>query len=234
MKIHYLKLGDLNEDELQQVWCVLKDIRGTLNIRYANKPIKSILVSLNQKNYNISISPAKVHEILSEFQRKGILKILQANKFAKNLNAISVKINQRKFDSEYKEVKERVENLNLGKPRKETKTNLLITRDSNGDFYFRNKLCNFQNDEDIYYKVFVVVFERSDPNGFCSYSEIDKFLIQNGEDKLEDLDKIRKRITNAIPNLFRFTKNLPNKAPNGRPILSVKRGKGLIFYNPQI
>ena len=75
---------------------------------------------------------------------------------------------------------------------------------------------------------------ESDGNGFCDYETINKFLERNGEDKLDDIEKIRKRINNGVASLFRFTKNLPHKAPAGKEIVMIQRGKGLLFYNPKI
>ena len=230
MRMHYL-IEKLDKEELSKVWCALKDIKETLVIKHPSNA--TVLISLHPEDCNIS--PAKVYGVLEDLQRKGIFKILKRKKLDEGLDSVPVRIiNEEKFHSEYKKVENQAKQLGLIKSQKDTVGNLLITRDSNGDFYYRGKLINFQDEENIYYKVFAAVFEKSDANGFCSYHEIDKFLIQSGEDKLKDVDKINKRITNAVANLFRFTKNLPNKAPSGKPIIKVKRGRGLIFNNPRI
>jgi hypothetical protein len=111
----------------------------------------------------------------------------------------------------------------------------LISKNNLGQYFFSNKPLKFENTDTIYFKIFDVLYEKADTNGFCSYGEINKFLQESGEETLTDKAKIVERISNGLKNLLRYS-NLPKngKIQDGKPLIKTKRGKGLIFYNPPI
>ncbi len=229
----WVTIKDLPEESLSELWEFLKDIKNNLEV---DAPLKSISIPLFSKTCSSPTQKDWIRafrkKILKQLEkREKVLKRLKETK--KDADFAYVKLNIKKFNSFYEKVEKEIEKLSLIKrPREELKSNLLITRNKSGDFCYRGKLINFQNEDTIYYKVFVALFEKNHVNGFYSYKEIDKFLTQNGEKKLGNIDKAAKRITNAVVSLFRFTKNFQNKAPDGKRIIAVKKGKGLTFYNP--
>lgn len=110
----------------------------------------------------------------------------------------------------------------------------LIMRDkATGDFYFNGKLVECPDHDDIYFKIFIALYEKSDASGFLSYKNIDKYLADGGKKRLDDEKKKQQRIDNGLKNLFHRT-NLVKKTPDGKKLISRKRGKGLILYNPRI
>ena len=122
----------------------------------------------------------------------------------------------------------------ISKEHREDKPRLLITRDKKtGDFYFKNKLINFSNKNTIYYLLFECLCEKSDTKGFCSIETINKYLERHDKEKLIDDRKMKDRIKNGVIDLFRFS-DLHNETPDGKLLIKKERGKGLIFYNPQI
>jgi len=122
----------------------------------------------------------------------------------------------------------------LTKPKKTIGKNL-INRDSDGDFYYNNKLIEFKNKEDIYYLIFECLFEEGDIKGFCSYDKINKYLEKNGKDKHGDNEELKSkiRIKNGIDNLFRFS-NLINETPKGKKLIEKIAAKGVTLNNPPL
>lgn len=108
--------------------------------------------------------------------------------------------------------------------------NRLFTKDSHGKFYFDSKPIKGGRDG-IYFKIFVVLFEHGDAEGFVSYKDINKYLEETGEKILTDQKEIMVRINNGLKNFWHLTK-LKNKGPGGRVLIERKRGQGLILNNP--
>jgi hypothetical protein len=233
----------------------LQDVDFPIDIKYKTNFLNELKRKRIIKNYELKIErenlPPEIIDEISDLEL-GILPFISleelesAPKDYKTVDRFEMDYmafiecdpqkTKKRLEEDFKRIAERkeAEKRDLIKDQKDIASNFFINRNSNGDFYCRGKLIHFTNKDTIYYKVFVAVFEQNDPNGFCSYIEIDKFLIQDGENESLDTEKTTKRITNAVQNLFRFTKNLPQKAPDGRPIIDIKRGKGIVFYNPPI
>jgi len=127
-----------------------------------------------------------------------------------------------KTEKELKFIKTKIEN-------KDT----LITRNGNGDFYYKNKPIKFDNKETIYYLIFECLYERGDLEGFCSYENINKYLIEYGKIEYSDNRKIIDRIKNGIQCLFRFT-DLSERTPDNKSLIKKVKGKGMILYNPKL
>jgi len=143
--------------------------------------------------------------------------------------------------TQFKE-KERIEEIVEEKLKKERnrvkilkteKGKSLITRDKNGDFYYKNKLIKFENKDAIYYLIFECLYETEDINGFRSYEAINRYLEKNGKEEYTDERQIKDRIKNGVASLFRFS-NLPKKTPTGKEMIDIIRGKGLALNNPKI
>lgn len=114
------------------------------------------------------------------------------------------------------------------------KERLLITRDKiNGDFYYKNKLLEFENKKAIYYLIFECLYEKGDFNGFCSYETINEYLEERGKKELTDDRRIKDRIKNGVESLFRFS-DLHRKAPDGKNSIQKVRGDGISLYNPPV
>jgi len=102
MIIRYLTIKDLEDEEFQKVWCVFQEIKETLGIRY-----KSNFISVSLCPEKCKISKAKAYEILKEFQKKGILKILKIGKLNQSLDSVPVRVNKKRFNPAYKEAENR-------------------------------------------------------------------------------------------------------------------------------
>ena len=116
----------------------------------------------------------------------------------------------------------------------------LITRDSNGDYFYDGKRIEM-GQETIYYKVFDILYTMGDQRGFVSHEEIDRELIKRGLPESRDEKAKYKRIHNATLNeqqgLFRYAKvsgkKLRNETKDGRKLIELL-GKGLKLNNPTI
>ena len=116
----------------------------------------------------------------------------------------------------------------------------IISRNEDGNYLYEKKLIIVAKNT-IYYRVFDIMFLDSGQEGFLSYFDIDKKLQQRGEQKIQDKRKRETRIRNAISDtqgFFRFAKigdeTFKNILKDGRKIIEIKRGKGLIFNNQEI
>ena len=141
----------------------------------------------------------------------------------------------KKIEKDYRSIPEagKVKVGTIFLPKDTEKRKVLITRDKNGDFFYKNKLIKFEDKDAIYYLIFECLFEQSDLTGFCSYEIINRYLEKHGkEEYATDRQKID-RIKNGITNLFRFS-NLPFETHNKKKIIQKVKGKGAILYNPPL
>lgn len=141
----------------------------------------------------------------------------------------------KKIEKEYRAIPE-ADKTKVGViflPEEIEKRKIIIARDKNGDFFYKNKSIKFEDKDAIYYLIFECLFEQSDLAGFCSYEIINHYLEKHGkEEYTTDRQKID-RIKNGITNLFRFS-NLPSEAPDKKKIIQKVKGKGVILYNPPL
>ena len=114
----------------------------------------------------------------------------------------------------------------------------LITKDTRGDFFYDGKHIEMNKDS-IYYQLLDILFSHTDQQGFVSYEDIEKYLVQYSNPETTTSEERNKRISNALSNqLFRFAKingkPLQNKTLNGKELVEVIRGKGLKLNNQPI
>lgn len=112
----------------------------------------------------------------------------------------------------------------------------LITKDATGRFYFNGKTLNLSNDRAIYYKIFDCLFQHSlrmNENEVCAYEEINAYLVTHGKAFIKTKKDIRKRISNGLIDLYRFS-NLPKFLLNGDKLIITVKGLGLNLNNPTI
>ncbi|MCG2688702.1 hypothetical protein L6250_03680 [Candidatus Parcubacteria bacterium] len=130
------------------------------------------------------------------------------------------------------------------KPRKEEPAidkKKLVKRDGRGVFWYDEKEIKMSLSE-IYYQVFDALYTFADQNGFVSYEDIEKYLVQQyRRPPTTDMRKRNKRISNALSKtqgLFRYAKVnnrfLKNKTLDGRNLIKIVWGKGITFYNPKV
>ncbi len=116
---------------------------------------------------------------------------------------------------------------------KEIKKLKLVEMDSNGGYLYDQK--RIEMGRSIYSDIFDILFMFNDQNGFLSYNDIEKELVNRDRDPIS-LDELRnKRINNGIANLFRFAKigkgKFKNETKDRRKLIKIIRGKGLQFNN---
>lgn len=114
----------------------------------------------------------------------------------------------------------------------------LIEKDAQGDFLFDGKIITMGKGSE-YCLLFEILLDYSDQNGFLSYENIEKFLIKSGLVPENDTGKRNKRIQNLLhQGIFRYAKVQDNRfyngMPNGKPVIEIRRGRGLILNNPRI
>lgn len=116
----------------------------------------------------------------------------------------------------------------------------LIEKDGRGDFFYDGKRISISKDT-IYYKVFDAIYSNADQDGFTSYETVEKYLVLCGCSSKESSGKRDKRVNNAISKkqgLFRYAKVqgklLKNWTLDGKKLIEVLRGKGLILNNPSL
>lgn len=133
------------------------------------------------------------------------------------------------------------DNYSEDKTSKERTFFSLLNRSSMGDYFYNGIKVEVPKSAE-YFKAFDVLFTHCDQDGFLSYEDIEKGLVELGISKTEDRDSMIKRINNYILNknqgFFRYAKvngkKLKNKLPDGRLLVDKIRGKGLILNNPTI
>lgn len=114
---------------------------------------------------------------------------------------------------------------------------LLVSRDNaTGDYFYKNKIIAMDKNN-IYYKIFDILYLHNNGDGFLSYEEIEKHLRKRNE-PTKNKEVRDKRIKNAKNNLFRFAKigseRLKNEIPNGKKLIEIIRGRGLKLNNQEI
>lgn len=120
----------------------------------------------------------------------------------------------------------------LSQSKAEEKGTRLIVRDpGTGNFYFNGKLIKCNDQDNLYFRLLIILYLHADGNGLCSYKLIEKHLEAMDESPCRDPKKIAERVNNAIKTLFRYT-TLPKKTPDGHKIIEIKKGVGVIFFNP--
>lgn len=108
----------------------------------------------------------------------------------------------------------------------------LVDRKSDGTFLFNGKPIT--NDHDTQYmRVFRAIYESAVSEGFASYVVINQRVELYGEKTVDDHREAVKRIQNGLKEFFAKTKIQP-LLPSGEELISYKRGKGVIFRNPDI
>lgn len=128
----------------------------------------------------------------------------------------------------------------LDRPYKEeTKKQRYISREK-GQYYIGDEKIRM-SENTLQSKVFDIIYDKRDEDGFISYEEIEYSLIDKGYSAEGNRKKRNKRIQNALSEkngLFWRTKvggnSFTNKAPDGERIIEIQRGTGVKFHNPYI
>ncbi|MCL9971995.1 MAG: hypothetical protein NBV63_01115 [Candidatus Pacebacteria bacterium] len=119
--------------------------------------------------------------------------------------------------------------LGIEKPKSKNK---LIERKSDGTFFYNGKpITNDINTQ--YMRVFRAIFESDSSKDYIPYSPLNRRIELYGEEKLLDHARVIKRIQNGVKEFFYKTK-IPELLTDGRAMIEYKRGKGVIFNNPDI
>lgn len=121
------------------------------------------------------------------------------------------------------------EKLGIEPPKPKRK---LIERTSDGIFLYKNKPIT-KDMETQYMRVFRAVFESANNEDYIPYSPLNRRIELYGEEQLLDQKRVAKRIQNGVKEFFYKTK-VPEFLPDGRKLIDYKRGKGVIFINPDL
>jgi len=199
------------------------------DIKYKISPSGQILFKELKKMDAIELRERSYEEINKTLEENRKLKDKSLLSEGYLVKPIEPKFSQLCKKYENKANESQSENKELEGKRKE---NNLIIKKMDGEFYYKNKLVRFTDKETIYYLIFECLYENSNPDGFCSYETIDKYLKKHGKDKYDDNRQRTDRIKNGITNLFRFS-HLSQKTPDGKELIKIIRGNGVILHNPQ-
>jgi len=109
----------------------------------------------------------------------------------------------------------------------------------NGDCHCNDRQIDFPNKNSLYFLLVRALYECAQVDGFCSYEEIDAFFVKHRHPTAENADQRKKRITNALEELYKTRTDqkilFPKIASDGNEIIEKDRfRKGLVFYNPVI
>jgi len=105
-------------------------------------------------------------------------------------------------------------------------SNFAIIMDEDGDFYYKGKKIERMGKNTIY--VYILECLCKQLEGFATYEQINRYLVEKGKGNVSDRDKQIERIQNGIKGLFRWStlKNIKNK----KQIIYPERGEGLQLY----
>lgn len=102
------------------------------------------------------------------------------------------------------------------------KSTFVITRDMEGDFYYKGRLVKLRNKEKIYAFILECLCDR--PDGFATYKQINEYLVEKGKGRISEFERQKTRIRNGLKALFRYS-SLKNE--NKDEIIRVESGRGL-------
>jgi len=104
--------------------------------------------------------------------------------------------------------------------------------------FCKSKLIDFPDLDSVYVKVVEAFLSIAGENGFCSIEIINDYLEDAGFPKLKSKQDKAKRIHNALTTLYRERKSqkkpFPKRAPDGKKIIELVKGKGWVFHNPSV
>ena len=214
------------EGTLEEVARALKEIKETDDGKYVIRPDSYDILSMQIDFRNLLGERSRWHQYRISNWKPNRLVVEQIKAAAETVHNILLRIAEETDEPERK-----------GKEKHSTDQRL-ITHNGQGNYLYDGKLIEMGR-ETMYYKVFDTLFLRSDQDGFLSYADIEAELIKRGVSESESDEARNKRINNAILNrqqgLFRFAKvngkSLKNKTKDGRPLIELRRGKGLQLNN---
>jgi hypothetical protein len=193
---------------------------------YDNKIMEKSFVELNKRL--LIFEDALVNSAAPHHRQEGHLTLSKVPKVKNNLiqSFALFKDTYWNFTRLAKGEFVKIAKTNMGK-------RLIIKDNMTGIFYYKKTPIEFGDATTIYNFVFRILFDESDANGFCSYAAIENGLRKNKKPAILDKKKQIQRIDNAIKSLFRYARNLPKMLPDSKPLITKKRGKGLILHNPE-
>lgn len=114
----------------------------------------------------------------------------------------------------------------------------LIEKSAHGNFLYDGRIISMPETAE-YRILFDILFTHPGQDRFLSYEAIEKHLVKRHLKPLENIEERNKRIQNYIAQgIFRYAKIsdkvLTNEIPDGRPLIKIQRGQGVIFNNPPI
>lgn len=109
---------------------------------------------------------------------------------------------------------------------------------ADGQIFCDGRIVDFPTKNAIHVWLVEAILFRANHRGFCSYDEIDDFLVkERNAGKVKNRAEARKRINNAILTLYRKRRDqrcdFPEFAPDQRKVITIEKGKGIFFHNPR-
>lgn len=118
------------------------------------------------------------------------------------------------------------------------KSKVRFIRYDNGQWYARSQHIDFPNPNADYCTLILVMYQLNIYDAVISYEKINTLIQQQGLRRIHDAAEVAKRINNLIRNLYRMRKRqnviFPKMGPDGKLVIKVIPGKGLLFHNPEI
>lgn len=114
------------------------------------------------------------------------------------------------------------------------KPNSFYITKKDDDFYYKGQFINISKTSE-YYKVFCALYAKLPEGGEISYknliAEIKSRMPKHHSDTNDVMQKfIQRNLTDRSNGFVRYA-GIPDTEDNGKPLISVSRGKGIIFNN---
>jgi hypothetical protein len=235
----------IEEKIRKETWEMLKQIKRdiflTAKNHYVNYEVKE-----DKENSEYPL-PDDQRKIIGKMESDGILKIYKKNFFSSTSSIYDsttleifqqvkpkgylLDINEPKFEQYYSEYERKYGDVNM--PEYKKGNNLYIEK-RNDDFFYNGKRIETSTDSNAY-KVFCALHALLPQGGEVNYGELNNEIKSRiSETKNYSAPEIRKFILTNLTdrnNGFMHHIGSPLNESNGKPLLSAKRGKGIIFNN---
>ena len=219
----------------REIWAVLKQLKRDSILAPDGYYFKYEVVNSKNNEYPVSPSQIKIIEKLVSQKALDIRDIYYVGSSYSPLDA-AIKMQGGRPTGFLLDIKDDVFNQvfseyenKYSSEETENPDNFYIIK-KGGDFIYKGKILNIG--DILPYKVFSILFNLRPRGGEVSYSELGS-KIKSGlkTTSISDMNKFITTNLNDKSNGFVHYAECPEREENGRPLLSVKRGKAIVFNN---
>ena len=232
---------DIEEKIKRETWEVLKQLKIDMLLTPDSEHVRYDILS-REDNINYP-SLENQRKIINKLQSIGVLEIVRTGYLPTDMGYIGsnpllelqgykpkniiIKIKEEMFKKIFSEYEKNYSSMDDVK-----NINLYITK-KDDDFYYNGLLIKRTNNNP--YKVFNALYDRLQFGGEIPYKELGKdikSLIKTTKNytELEMTSFIQRNLTDKNNGFLHYA-NIKENEDNGKPLISVVRGKGIIFNN---